>query len=257
MPENRRTASPFLPDDQETGSIPVFPESLRCTIMKEKRKEPAMNVETEAVPYRTIRAEASAAFEIKKSRFLAKARPAETEEEARAFIAAAKKEYFDATHNCSAYILGQRGEKQKSNDDGEPGGTAGNPILETMKARELTQLVIVVTRYFGGIKLGAGGLIRAYSHAAALALEQADIVRMTPCRIIAITFAYPLLGSVENLLRQRGILTGERSFAADVTIPLYLSQDEEAPTLAALTELTAAKYQAEPRGSILLPLACS
>ena len=115
--------------------------------------------------YRTIREtddSVETLYEIQKSRFITHIRHVETEEEARSFIQAMKKQYFDARHNCSAYVLGERADKQKSNDDGEPGGTAGNPILEAIKKNELTDVVIVVTRYFGGIKLGAGGLIRAY-----------------------------------------------------------------------------------------------
>ena len=119
--------------------------------------------------YRTIREtddSVETLYEIQKSRFITHIRHVETEEEARAFIQAMKKQYFDARHNCSAYVLGERADKQKSNDDGEPGGTAGNPILEAIKKNALTDVVIVVTRYFGGIKLGAGGLIRAYGHRA-------------------------------------------------------------------------------------------
>ena len=123
--------------------------------------------------YRTIQGTAEAAYEIQKSRFLTHVSHAASEEEARAFIQARKKEFFDARHNCSAYVLGAEGAKQKSNDDGEPGGTAGNPMLEAIKQQGLTDVVVVVTRYFGGIKLGAGGLIRAYHHSAMLGLSVA------------------------------------------------------------------------------------
>ena len=132
--------------------------------------------------YRTIREtddSVETLYEIQKSRFITHIRHVETEEEARSFIQAMKKQYFDARHNCSAYVLGERADKQKSNDDGEPGGTAGNPILEAIKKNELTDVVIVVTRYFGGIKLGAGGLIRAYGHAAVLGIEAATRIEMT------------------------------------------------------------------------------
>ena len=107
--------------------------------------------------YRTIREtddSVETLYEIQKSRFITHIRHVETEEEARAFIQAMKKQYFDARHNCSAYVLGERADKQKSNDDGEPGGTAGNPILEAIKKNALTDVVIVVTRYFGGVLLG-------------------------------------------------------------------------------------------------------
>ncbi|MBR3459012.1 MAG: YigZ family protein, partial [Selenomonadaceae bacterium] len=109
--------------------------------------------------YKTIKGSAEASYEVQKSRFITHVSHAESEEEAREFIQQMKKKYFDARHNCSAWVLGEKGAKQKSNDDGEPGGTAGNPILEAIKKNGLTDIVIVVTRYFGGIKLGAGGLI--------------------------------------------------------------------------------------------------
>ena len=147
----------------------------------------------------------SAAYEINKSKFLAHVAHVETEEAAREFVMMIRKKYFDATHNCSAWVLGERGDKQKSNDDGEPGGTAGNPILETIKKNELTNCAIVVTRYFGGIKLGAGGLIRAYSHSAAIGISASNIVIMTPMRKFSVTIEYGLLAGVENWIRQKKI----------------------------------------------------
>ena len=138
--------------------------------------------------------------EIKKSVFIAHVKHVETEESAREFLQEIKKKYFDATHNCSAWILGENGDKQKSNDDGEPGGTAGNPILDAIKKNELTNIAVVVTRYFGGIKLGAGGLIRAYSHTAALGIAAAKIVQMTAFKKISVTIEYPLLAQVENFI---------------------------------------------------------
>ncbi|MBO4779680.1 MAG: YigZ family protein, partial [Selenomonadaceae bacterium] len=164
----------------------------------------------------------SAAYEVNKSRFIAHVTRVDSEEAARDFVQTIRKKYFDATHNCSAWILGERGDKQKSNDDGEPGGTAGNPILETIKKRELTNAVIVVTRYFGGIKLGAGGLIRAYSHAAALGIDAARIVQMTTFRKISLTIEYNFLATVENYLRQKKIRVADTDYADVVTLELLL-----------------------------------
>ena len=149
-------------------------------------------------------------YEIQKSKFIAHVQHVEDEETAKSFLQQMKKKYFDATHNCSAWIIGVNGDKQKSNDDGEPGGTAGNPILETIKKNELVNTMVIVTRYFGGIKLGAGGLIRAYSHTAALGLSSAKIVTMTPMQRLNFTINYNLLASVENWIRNKNRICRQR-----------------------------------------------
>ena len=121
--------------------------------------------------YRTVQAYGSSEIIIKKSRFIGHAKPVESEEEAIQFIEAIKKEHRSATHNCSAYVIGERDQIQKQSDDGEPSGTAGKPILEVIKHQGLKNTVVVVTRYFGGIMLGAGGLIRAYTDGAVAGIE--------------------------------------------------------------------------------------
>ena len=204
--------------------------------------------------YQTLLQPGEASYEIQKSRFLAHARSVETEDEAQAFIQQMKKKYFDARHNCSAWILGDTGSLQKSNDDGEPGGTAGNPILETMKKNGLTNTVIVVTRYFGGIKLGAGGLIRAYSHTAALGIEASGIQRMAAFRRTAVTISYPLLGTLENELRRREIRIADKAFAADVTLVLLLPKDTADSICSALVELTAGRCHLDEQGEEYLGL---
>ena len=193
--------------------------------------------------------------EIKKSVFIAHVKHVETEDAARDFVQEIKKKYFDATHNCSAWILGETGDKQKSNDDGEPGGTAGNPILDAIKKNELTNIAVVVTRYFGGIKLGAGGLIRAYSHTAALGIAAAEIVQMTAFKKISVTVEYPLLAQVENFLRNKKIRVENSEYAVDVTINILLEPAEVEKFLADLTELTAANFLAEELEEILIPVA--
>ena len=197
----------------------------------------------------------TAEHEIKKSVFISHVKHVETEETAREFVQEIKKKYFDATHNCSAWILGETGDKQKSNDDGEPGGTAGNPILDAVKKNELTNIAVVVTRYFGGIKLGAGGLIRAYSHTAALGIASAKIVQMTTFKKISLTIEYPLLAQVENFLRNKKIRVENSEYAVDVTINILLEPAEVENFLADLTELTAANFLAEELGEILIPVA--
>ncbi|MBD3878068.1 MAG: YigZ family protein [Quinella sp. 1Q5] len=196
----------------------------------------------------------NAAYEVNKSKFLTHVRHVETEGEARDFVLLIRKKYFDATHNCSAWILGERGDKQKSNDDGEPGGTAGNPILETIKKNELTNCAIVVTRYFGGIKLGAGGLIRAYSHSAALGIANSKLVRMTTFKKISLTLEYNFLATVENYLRNKKIRVANTDYADVVTQELFLLPEQVEPFLLELNDLTAANFLYEELGEVLIPV---
>lgn len=196
----------------------------------------------------------SAAYEVNKSKFLAHVRHVDSEEAARDFVLLIRKKYFDATHNCSAWILGERGDKQKSNDDGEPGGTAGNPILETIKKNELTDCAIVVTRYFGGIKLGAGGLIRAYSHTAALGIANSKLVRMTTFKRLSLTLEYNFLATVENYLRNKKIRVANTDYADVVTQELLLLPEQVEPFLLELNDLTAANFLYEELGEVLIPV---
>ena len=208
-------------------------------------------------PYKTTTGESSASYEIQRSKFYTHTKHVESEEEARAFIQEQKKAYFDARHNCSAYVLGPDGAKQKSNDDGEPGGTAGNPILDAIKKNGLTNIVVVVTRYFGGIKLGAGGLIRAYSHSAVLGLEAADVALMTPLDVVHVTIDYNLLASVENFLRKKEIRTGENAYAEDVVVEILLRAEEKEEVLSALTDLTSGRAQFEDAGTQIIAVPVS
>ena len=196
----------------------------------------------------------SAAYEVNKSKFMAHVSHVESEEAAREFVLMIRKKYFDATHNCSAWVLGERGDKQKSNDDGEPGGTAGNPILETIKKNALTNCAIVVTRYFGGIKLGAGGLIRAYSHTAALGLNAAKIVQMTTFRKLSLTLEYNFLATVENYLRNKKISVTNTDYADVVTLEILLLPAQVENFLIELNDLTAANFLYEELGEILIPV---
>lgn len=191
--------------------------------------------------YRTISEKGTAAYEIQKSKFYAYTAPAETEEQAREFVATIKKKHFDARHNCSAWVLGADSSQQKSNDDGEPGGTAGNPILEAIKQQGLTNIVVVVTRYFGGIKLGAGGLIRAYSHTATLGLEATPQVAIKPVCLIAAQLDYPLLGTVENWIRTEGLRSTPAEYADKVTVKLLVEPQDVEKIRTDLINLTAAR----------------
>ena len=196
----------------------------------------------------------SAAYEVNKSKFLAHVSHVADENSARDFVQTVRKKFFDATHNCSAWILGERGDKQKSNDDGEPGGTAGNPILDAIKKNSLTNVAVVVTRYFGGIKLGAGGLIRAYSHTAALGIAAARIVQMTTFRKISLTIEYNFLATVENFLRQKKIRVDEKIFTDVAELRLLLLPAQVEKFLAELNDLTAANFLCEELGEILIPV---
>ena len=209
--------------------------------------------------YRTVSERATqteTCYEIQKSKFITHLCHVETEDEARAFLLAMKKRYFDARHNCSAYILGRNADKMKSNDDGEPGGTAGNPILEAIKQKGLTDVIVVVTRYFGGIKLGAGGLIRAYSHAATLGLNDAPQIEMRPFCRYGVTIDYALLANVEHWIRQEAIRTEEADYAERVTLHLLVGPDDLPRRRAELTELTSAQFDAVEGETVDVAIPC-
>lgn len=191
--------------------------------------------------YKTTAENGTASYEIQKSRFIAYTSHVETEAEARDFVAAIKKKHFDARHNCSAWVLGADSSQQKSNDDGEPGGTAGNPILEAIKQHGLTNVVVVVTRYFGGIKLGAGGLIRAYSHTASLGLEATPCLEVKPFCLMEAEMDYSLLGTVENWIRNEELRTGETAYLDKVTVRLLVEPADCEAISTEITNLTAAQ----------------
>lgn len=138
---------------------------------------------------------------IQKSRFIAHVKRVETEAAAQEFIQEIKKKHWNATHNCSAYLIGEHDQIQKANDDGEPSGTAGVPILEVLKKRNLKDTVVVVTRYFGGIKLGAGGLIRAYGKSTSEGLDAVGIVERKLTQVVHVKIDYTWLGKIEKELR--------------------------------------------------------
>lgn len=188
--------------------------------------------------YRTLKQHSSAEIVIKKSRFIGHARPVESEEEAIAFIESIKKEHWSATHNCSAYMIGERDQIQKQSDDGEPSGTAGKPILEVIKNKGLKNVVVVVTRYFGGIMLGAGGLIRAYTDGAVIGIEAAQPILQVLHQEVQLEVEYTWLGKLENELRNRQTVMGETQFADKVTLTCYPTAEESDNFILWLTDLT-------------------
>jgi len=164
---------------------------------------------------------------IEKSRFICYVSRATTEEEAQSFIQEIKKKHWNANHNCSAYLIGAHDQIQKANDDGEPSGTAGVPMLEVLKKRKLKDTVVVVTRYFGGIKLGAGGLIRAYSKSTSEGLNHTGIVERKLMRVMQTKVDYTLLGKVENELRQSRYAIKDIHYLEDVTFDVYVEEGEK------------------------------
>lgn len=158
---------------------------------------------------------------VDKSRFITTISPCTTEEEAQAFIGRINKEFWDATHNCTAYALGPKQEQQRSSDNGEPSGTAGKPMLEVLKKTGITNVAVVVTRYFGGIKLGAGGLIRAYSHSVAETLRLAPKELHSTRTQLQVTIDYALYGAVERFLQDKK-LHYEANFGEHVTVTILV-----------------------------------
>ena len=188
--------------------------------------------------YLTVKEYGEHEIVIQKSRFIAYINRATTEEEAQAFIATIKKKHWDATHNCSAYMIGEHNQIQKENDDGEPSGTAGVPMLEVLKKKELKDTVVVVTRYFGGIKLGGGGLIRAYGKSTSEGLNAIGIVKRKLNRVMHTTVDYTWLGKLENELRSSRFDLKEIHYLDKVGIETYVEENETQQFEAWMTELT-------------------
>ncbi len=168
--------------------------------------------------YYTVKNEGENEIVIQKSRFIAHVKRTPTEEEAQAFIQSIKKKHASATHNCSAYLIGEQDLIQKANDDGEPSGTAGVPMLEVLKKRKLKDTTVVVTRYFGGIKLGAGGLIRAYGQSVSEGLNATGIVERKLMTKITTQIDYTLLGKVENEIRSSNYLLDDIAYLENVQV---------------------------------------
>jgi uncharacterized YigZ family protein len=177
---------------------------------------------------RTIAADASVEVVIKKSRFICTLRRVATEEEARAAIEEVRKRHWDANHNCSAYRIGPGGRFQRTSDDGEPAGTAGTPMLAVLTKRDLTDVVAIVTRYFGGVLLGAGGLIRAYGGAVSDAVDAAGVVERRPLARVLVEADYTEAGRLENALRASVFPLAEVSHGAMVTFEVPLD-DADVP----------------------------
>ncbi len=189
-------------------------------------------------PYRTLLRAAEDEFIVNKSRFIGHGCPCETEEEALAFLARMRATYKDATHNCYAYIIGPNMGVMRYSDDGEPGGTAGMPIIEVMKARGVTNAAVVVTRYFGGILLGAGGLVRAYTQGAAIALKACGVGVMHPTARYLMEIGYPMLNRMDFFLKDEPVRVEDKTFTDVITYTLVVRCADEEAFLARLTNMS-------------------
>lgn len=203
--------------------------------------------------YITVREEGADQFVEKKSRFIGSCRPASTEEEALEFISGLKTKYWDASHNVYAYIL-REGNIQRFSDDGEPQGTAGIPVIEAMKKSGVTDAVVVATRYFGGILLGGGGLIRAYSHTATIALAAAQRVRMKRCLKLSIACSYDSYGRVQAIVPECGGIVDDTAFTDSVTLYLHLEPELLEGLARRLADATSGRAVIERRGEEFYPL---
>ncbi|MBD5484587.1 MAG: YigZ family protein [Lachnospiraceae bacterium] len=194
-------------------------------------------------PYKIIEYGGTGEIEEKKSRFIAHVAAVSTEEEALAFIEGKKKQFWDARHNCYAYILGEQAQTMRFSDDGEPTGTAGRPILEVLMGSGIRNIVVVVTRYFGGTLLGTGGLVRAYTKAAQAGIAASDVRKMCYGYEMTIVTDYNGIGKIQYLLARRGIPVGESDYAEQVTVRVKIPYEEKNAVTNEITEATAGKVK--------------
>ena len=194
--------------------------------------------------YLTLARYGAEEYVVNRSRFIGYAMPAASAEEAAGFVNEIRARHRDATHNVYAYAV-RSPEYSRYSDDGEPQGTAGMPVLDVIKKNGLTDCCLVVTRYFGGVLLGAGGLVRAYSHTAGLSLQAAGIVRMSLCAVLRVSCDYGFYGKLGALVPASGGTVESTEFGADVTMVLRLPSEKEAAFRASLTELSFGKVFAD------------
>lgn len=198
--------------------------------------------------YLTVDGVTENTVEIKRSKFIATLSHVESGEDAEAFVRAVRKRYPDATHNCYAYIADELGNETRFSDDGEPGGTAGQPMLEVLKKRGVVKAAVVVTRYFGGIKLGAGGLVAAYTDSVTEVLDAAGIRRMTECAEVTVECDYSDHSAIESALTRAGALRGEAVYGENVRSVWYAETDKSGELLELVSAKTLGKVRAEITG---------
>lgn len=200
--------------------------------------------------YKAVYADGQGEIVEKKSRFIASVQPIDSEEEAISFIEQIRKKYWDATHNCYAYVVGKRNEVQRCSDDGEPSGTAGKPILEVILGQEVHNAVVVVTRYFGGTLLGTGGLVRAYTNATIEGLKQCVIVEKKAGRKVRIVTDYNGIGKLQYITCQMQIAVLDTIYTDIVTMDLLVTFDQLHQLEEEVIEVTSGKSKLEVFGSL-------
>lgn len=198
---------------------------------------------TDPKSFFTVQSEGKNILEIQRSRFICQAKHVQSVDEAIHYIQEISKTYHDATHHCYAYIIDQN--HQKSSDDGEPAGTAGRPILETLLHYQLKQSLIVITRYFGGIKLGAGGLVRAYRKAAHQAIEAAGIAQKKIHQQILCTFDYSQYGKIEHYIQTSNYINDLPTFSDKVHWSIWIPLEQRDQFIKAITDQTQGQIQIE------------
>lgn len=195
--------------------------------------------------YKSLRKVDEKEIIIEKSSFIGTAKAVADEEEALEFIREVKKRHYEATHNVYAYILGDDNNIQRFSDDGEPSGTAGVPVLEVLKKNDLRNVCAVVTRYFGGIKLGKGGLVRAYSKGASAALEASEVIWRTLYKIVAVKVDYTLLGMMQNQLKLDGYALRNINYADNVVFEVYVEDNQTEDFLVKVTDWCNARVETQ------------
>ena len=191
--------------------------------------------------YRSVYGPGEAEYTIERSRFITHVSPAESPEEARAFIAGIRERYRDATHNVPAFVCGAGSEHQWASDDGEPQGTSGMPVLRLITGEGLTNVAIVITRYFGGIKLGTGGLMRAYTHAASLGIENARICEVRESALLRYSFDYSYLSKLRSMSEEGRFGMSEIEYTETVSALLSCPSEESSKVKSAVSDLTSGK----------------
>lgn len=194
--------------------------------------------------YLTIEKSASAEQNIEKSKFIAYAERVSDREEAENFIASVREKHRDATHNVPAFIVGEKGETRWASDDGEPQGTSGIPVLNVIAGRKLTDVVVVVTRYFGGIKLGTGGLMRAYTGVAREALDRAGVCEITDMLSMRVRVSYPQFEKIKREVSKRGFEISDEMYDDMVTFNLTCGKDQEDEVVRMFSDLTQGRVNA-------------
>lgn len=198
--------------------------------------------------YLTVDGVTENTVEIKRSKFIATLSHVESGEDAEAFVRAVRKRYPDATHNCYAYVADELGNETRFSDDGEPGGTAGQPMLEVLRKKGIVKAAVVVTRYFGGIKLGAGGLVAAYTDSVSEVLDAAGIRRMTECAEVTVECDYSDHSAIESALTRAGALRGEAVYGENVRSVWYAETDKSGELLELVSAKSLGKVKAEITG---------